>query len=293
MCNFDSIVGDTSTAAKYSLQGDNPYGCVDMAGNIWEWTRTLWAQYPYDPNDGREDPDVEDDIRRVLRGGAFDNEAKDIRCAYRINNVPTAIGPMIGFRVVVDYRTNDSEAEFMSDALPAYKRRSLENRRSNLIEEYEAISKQLDSTLEAGQRIRLQRQIEDLEQEIAEIDEQLTGRSLSKPMEQSPEPVKGIPTALSSPLRNTLLQCAEFRDSQSLRAVLAHEMLTPWQHSVPIVNAPQSQVSVLISYLADRYRADGQNALVLFLDVLADNYDENDQLHSDLLDLAKNLAAFK
>jgi hypothetical protein len=179
------------------------------------------------------------------------------------------------------------------DSLPNYKRKFLRTRRSNLIEEYEAITGQLDSALEAGQRIRLQRQLDNLEQQIDEIDEQLAGKSQPQSSEPTREPVRGIPTSLSSPLRNTLLQCAEFRDPQSLRAVLAHEMLTPWQHSVPIVNAHQSQVSVLISYLADRYRADGQNALVLFLDVLADNYDENDQLHDELLNLTEELAAVK
>lgn len=62
--------------------GISPYGCSDMAGQIWEWTSTLWGSdmaspsfaYPY-REDGREDPEAGPDIRRVLRGGSFSSSA--------------------------------------------------------------------------------------------------------------------------------------------------------------------------------------------------------------------------
>ena len=58
--------------------GASPYGCLDMAGNVWERTRSLWGEdlsgpmfkYPYDPGDvNREDLKAADTTRRVLRGG--------------------------------------------------------------------------------------------------------------------------------------------------------------------------------------------------------------------------------
>jgi formylglycine-generating enzyme required for sulfatase activity len=61
--------GNTTPVGQYSPQGDSPYGCVDMAGNVWEWTLSLLKDYPYDPKDGREDAQAEG--RRRLRGGAF------------------------------------------------------------------------------------------------------------------------------------------------------------------------------------------------------------------------------
>jgi formylglycine-generating enzyme required for sulfatase activity len=83
-------------------QGASPHDLLDMVGNVWEWTRSLYWDYPYDPEDGREDPDA--DGLRVLRGGAFFAEyeaARVVHCAYRLGDVPDLRGIGIGFRVCV------------------------------------------------------------------------------------------------------------------------------------------------------------------------------------------------
>lgn len=61
----------------------------------------------------------------------------------------------------------------MSNPLPDYKLKALERRRTALIEEYEAASAQLDRVLSEVERLRLQRQADDLERQIQEIDDQL------------------------------------------------------------------------------------------------------------------------
>ena len=93
-------VKDTTPVGRYSPRGDSPYGCTDMAGNAWEWTRNLWKAYPYNADDGREDQTSLE--ARVLRGGSLYNARREARCAFR----SLGDGPFLrlnnsGFRVCV------------------------------------------------------------------------------------------------------------------------------------------------------------------------------------------------
>ena len=87
--------GDTTPVGLYSPQGDSPFGCADMSGNVWEWTHSLFKPYPYQANDGRESE--KDTARRVLRGGSFYNNDRLARCASRYGYLDFFIR---GFRVV-------------------------------------------------------------------------------------------------------------------------------------------------------------------------------------------------
>jgi formylglycine-generating enzyme required for sulfatase activity len=113
---FDATRANTSetgigrpSAVGCFPRGASPYGCLDMAGNVWEWTRSLWrkdygkpdCRYQYDPGDGREQLDALNNVPRVLRGCAFWHYQGYARCACRLRFLPYARGDGRGFRVVV------------------------------------------------------------------------------------------------------------------------------------------------------------------------------------------------
>jgi formylglycine-generating enzyme required for sulfatase activity len=110
LCNFDLNAKDTTPVGQYSPQGDSPVGCADMAGNVIEWTRSLWGKdlhspefnYPYTERRlERENVQAPDDIRRVVRGGGWDDDSEGIRAAYRLPNPPISRNDILGFRVAI------------------------------------------------------------------------------------------------------------------------------------------------------------------------------------------------
>ena len=97
--NYDETGIGASSAVGCFPGGTSPYGCLDMAGNVWEWTASLFRDYPYRADDGREDPTSPD--VRVLRGGAFSDFRRVVRCAFRDYYYPNLGNFYVGFRVVV------------------------------------------------------------------------------------------------------------------------------------------------------------------------------------------------
>jgi formylglycine-generating enzyme required for sulfatase activity len=75
------------------------YGLSDMAGNVWEWTRSPMQPYPYDPADDRAN--LEQDALWVMRGGGYADGPQLLRTTTRGAAEPGARRPFIGFRVVV------------------------------------------------------------------------------------------------------------------------------------------------------------------------------------------------
>jgi formylglycine-generating enzyme required for sulfatase activity len=93
----DTGIGSTSAVGCFP-GGASPCGAEDLSGNVWEWTRSLYENYPYDPGDGREN--LEEEGNRVVRGGAFVTEYL-VRCAFRYSWLPLIRDGSLGFRVVV------------------------------------------------------------------------------------------------------------------------------------------------------------------------------------------------
>ena len=95
-CNcFQGVRGGTTPVGLYSPDGDSPFGCADMAGNVWEWTNSFMRDYPYN-----ELQAVKDGETRILRGGSFLSDKVAVRCSFRIGNSKRG-NETHGFRLVI------------------------------------------------------------------------------------------------------------------------------------------------------------------------------------------------
>ncbi|MBN1679033.1 MAG: formylglycine-generating enzyme family protein [Anaerolineae bacterium] len=98
--NINNEVGDTSLAGAYP-KGASWVGAVDMVGNVAEWTRSLYRDYPYVSDDGREMLDPSIDADRVYRGADYVSDVGDSRSSARWPAAPDTWRDYIGFRVIV------------------------------------------------------------------------------------------------------------------------------------------------------------------------------------------------
>lgn len=99
----------------------------------------------------------------------------------------------------------------------------------------------------------------------------------------------GIPSHLSTPLREALADCEQFETNRSLRSIFVHEFLRPWRNSLPQADTLMVRVDAVINYLHDKRRRDGTNVLVLLLRVLSSQIDSEDDRHHRLATLANDL----
>ena len=91
----NGCVDDTTPVGNYP-DGASPYGALDMTGNVLEWVSTLFAKYPYDSTDGREDSSASG--HRVLRGGSWNVTAEFTRGSRRDWYNPVVKRNYVGFR---------------------------------------------------------------------------------------------------------------------------------------------------------------------------------------------------
>jgi formylglycine-generating enzyme required for sulfatase activity len=74
---FDDGYKYTAPVGSYPT-GASPYGVLDMAGNVWEWTTS-----------------------RMLRGGSWNHNQAGMRAAYRLEASPDTCVDNFGFRCVL------------------------------------------------------------------------------------------------------------------------------------------------------------------------------------------------
>jgi hypothetical protein len=82
-CNTIEAGPRKTTPVGAYPDGTSACGCYDMAGNVWEWTASLWS---------------EKEEYRVLRGGSWGYVSGSAACSFRVNGRPHLRNLNIGFR---------------------------------------------------------------------------------------------------------------------------------------------------------------------------------------------------
>ena len=84
LCNFDDQFWGTTAVGSFP-DGASRDGCLDMIGNVWEWTNDAFAGYPgFKAFPYREYSEVWfDGDHRVLKGGSWATRASLLRTSFR------------------------------------------------------------------------------------------------------------------------------------------------------------------------------------------------------------------
>jgi formylglycine-generating enzyme len=81
----------------------NTFGLNDMLGNVWEWTEDSYHKnYQDAPTDGSAWQG--DGIKRVLRGGSWNDAPRNVRAAGRDSNKPDLRFSTFGFRLARSFK---------------------------------------------------------------------------------------------------------------------------------------------------------------------------------------------
>jgi formylglycine-generating enzyme required for sulfatase activity len=105
---LETGIGTTSAVGCFPGSA-SASGCEELVGNVWEWTRSLEAEYPYPESaqarEAREK--LSSDGPRVLRGSSILTVAWVARCSARFRIHPNDRGRITGFRLLLSPFSSD------------------------------------------------------------------------------------------------------------------------------------------------------------------------------------------
>jgi formylglycine-generating enzyme required for sulfatase activity len=101
MTGYDDGYARTAPVGSFE---PNPFGLHDMIGNVWEWTADWYNSDYYQRSPGRSPTGPSSGSLRVVRGGSWGNEPKNVRAAARSGADPRYRHTIGGFRCAQDAR---------------------------------------------------------------------------------------------------------------------------------------------------------------------------------------------
>jgi formylglycine-generating enzyme required for sulfatase activity len=103
--NYAQVHNSTTPVGCFT-RGKTPEGILDLAGNVWEWTRSEYGPYPYDTKNDRVKLESPLSGSVSLRGGSWVYEKNFLQSYQRNNIMPTFQDDHIGFRLVRYRKSN-------------------------------------------------------------------------------------------------------------------------------------------------------------------------------------------
>lgn len=101
-CNtIESGLGHTTAVDQY-IESASEFGVCDLAGNVEEWTMSVYEPYPGGIYINDDLSEVLGSQYRILRGGSFALGGDLARCARRHGPHPSSIFKYRGFRLVAE-----------------------------------------------------------------------------------------------------------------------------------------------------------------------------------------------
>jgi len=108
LLNYDGNIGDTTKVGSYPA-GASPYGALDMAGNMWEWTADFYAPDYYAKSPVKNPQGPETGWVFVERGGSWRKSERPVRSTYRHRYIPPILGSIVNSHNYDGYRCAASE----------------------------------------------------------------------------------------------------------------------------------------------------------------------------------------
>lgn len=96
--NYGKNYSEGTTSAGKTKPND--FGICDMAGNAAEWTADWYSDEYYGQSPKENPKGPASGSKKVVRGGAWNDDPEDIRVSVRKDESPTSTSEYIGFRVV-------------------------------------------------------------------------------------------------------------------------------------------------------------------------------------------------
>jgi formylglycine-generating enzyme required for sulfatase activity len=99
LCNMQELGRNGTTSVdEFEQVNSSPFGVVDMAGNVWEWTASWYKAYPGSTRKSERYGRV----YRVVRGGSWRSQCRAARISCRGRYEPDDKRPHVGFRIASD-----------------------------------------------------------------------------------------------------------------------------------------------------------------------------------------------